>query len=99
MGKRCVHASSFIFDRIIVKIAGNQDRHKSLVEIDFGPNQTTHFGSLSLGRIRPLNLELLALERRKFHTFELEYLLSQLASLDQILCEASLGRGKGCIRF
>ena len=52
-----------------------------------------------LGRIRPLILELLALERRKFHTFELEYLWSQFANLDQILCVASLGWGKGCIRF
>ena len=52
-----------------------------------------------LGRIRLLSLELLALEWRKFHTFELEYLWSQLANLDQILCVASLGWGKGCIRF
>ena len=37
MGKWCLHASSFIFDRIIIKVAGNQDRHKSLVEFDFGP--------------------------------------------------------------
>ena len=44
MGKCCRHASSFIFDRIIIKVAGNQDRHKSLVEFDLGPNQTTHFG-------------------------------------------------------
>ena len=33
------------------------------------------------------------------HTFKLEYLWSQLAYLDQILCVASLGWGKGCIRF
>ena len=52
-----------------------------------------------LGRIRPFILELLALEWRKFHRFELEYLWSQLANLDQILCVASLGWGKGCIRF
>ena len=52
-----------------------------------------------LGRIRPLILELLALKWRKFHTFELEYFWSQLANLDQILCVASLGWGKGCIRF
>ena len=44
MGKCCLHASSFIFDRIVIKVAGNQDRHKSSVEFDFGPNQTTHFG-------------------------------------------------------
>ena len=36
MGKWCLHASSFIFDRIIIKVAGNQDRHKSLDELDFG---------------------------------------------------------------
>ena len=37
MGKRCLHASSFICDRIIIKVADNQDRHKSLDEFDFGP--------------------------------------------------------------
>ena len=44
MGKWCRHASLFIFERIIIKVAGNQEKHKSLVEFDFGPNQTTHFG-------------------------------------------------------
>ena len=44
MGKWCLHASSFIFYQIIIKVAGYQDRHKSLVEVDFGLNQTTHFG-------------------------------------------------------
>ena len=44
MGKCCLHASSFIFDRIIIKVACNQDRHKSSNEFDFGPDQTTHFG-------------------------------------------------------
>ena len=57
------------------------------------------WSSSILGRIRPLSLELLALEWQKFHTFELEYLWSQLVNLDQILCVASLGWGKGCIRF
>ena len=28
MGKWCLQASSFIFDRIFVKLAGNQDSHK-----------------------------------------------------------------------
>ena len=37
MGKWCLHASSFIFDRIIIKVAGKQNRHKSLDEFDFGP--------------------------------------------------------------
>ena len=55
--------------------------------------------SLISGRIRILTLELLALEWRKFYTFELWYLWGQLANLDQILCVASLGWGKGCIRF
>ena len=55
--------------------------------------------SLILGRIRLLTLELLALEWRKFYTFELEYLWGQLASLDQILWVASLGVGKDCIMF
>ena len=36
MGKWCLHASSFIFDRII-NVAGNQDRHKSSDEFDLGP--------------------------------------------------------------
>ena len=44
MGKWCLHASSFIFDWIIIKVADNQDRHISSVEFEFGRNQTTHFG-------------------------------------------------------
>ena len=55
--------------------------------------------SLISGRIRILTLELLALEWRKFYTFELKYLWSQSANLNQILCVASLGVGKGCIMF
>ena len=37
MGKWCLHASSFIFDQIVIKVAGNQERHKSSDEFDFGP--------------------------------------------------------------
>ena len=37
MGKWCLHASSFIFDRTIIKVAGNQDRHKSSDKFCFGP--------------------------------------------------------------
>ena len=55
--------------------------------------------SLISVRIRLLTLELLALEWRKFYTFEVEYLWGQLVNLDQILCVASLGVGKGCIMF
>ena len=43
-GKCCLHASLFISDRIIIKVAGNQDRHKSLDDFDFRLDQTTHFG-------------------------------------------------------
>ena len=32
-----MHASLFIFDQIVIKVAGNQDRHKSSDEFDFGP--------------------------------------------------------------
>ena len=53
--------------------------------------------SLISGWIRLLTLELLGLEWRKFYTFRLENLWGQLANLDQILCVASLGVGKGCI--
>ena len=44
MGKCCLHASSFILDQIIFEVSGNQDRHKSSVELDFGLNQTAQFG-------------------------------------------------------
>ena len=63
MGKWCLHASSFIFDGIIIKVAGNQDRRKSSVKFDFWSNQTTHFGvtcpwvTKISGRIRLLTLE------------------------------------------
>ena len=55
--------------------------------------------SLILDQIRLLTLELFALEWRKFYTFELEYLWSQLTNHDQILCVTSLGMGKGYIMF
>ena len=51
MEKCCLHAGSFIFDRIIIKVAGNQDRHKSSDEFDFGPDQ------ISLWSYLPLNDE------------------------------------------
>ena len=86
MGKCCLHASWFIFDRTIIKVAGTRTGIKART-------------SLISGRIRLLTLELLALEWRKFYTFELEYLWGQLANLDQILCVASLRWGKGCFMF
>ena len=87
MRKWCLHGSSFIFDRIIIKAAGSQDRHKSLVEFDFGPNQTTHFG-VTCPWVTKIS-----------HFWTWLYLWSQLASLDQILFVASLGWGKCYIRF
>ena len=70
-------ARSF-FVRIIIKVAGNQGKHKSLVRFDFGPNQTTHFG-------------VTCFEWRKFHTFEFEYLWNQLANLDQMCSIIGVG--------
>ena len=55
--------------------------------------------NLISGRIRLLTLELLALQWQKLYTFELEYLWGQLGNLDQILCVASLGLGKGYVMF
>ena len=143
MGKCCLHASSFIFDRIIVKVAGNQDRHNT-VKFDFGLNQTYHFGVTcpwvtkisyfwTWIPLKPVNLSwsnfmcsiigvgerlhkvFSSPERRLtrwaysipmvrrpsvvVQTFKLEYLWRQLANLDQILCVASVGWGKDCIRF
>ena len=86
MGKCCLHASLFIFDRIIIQVAGNQNRHKSSDEFDFGAGS-----DYSLWSYLPLN--------DKLYTSKLEYLSGQLANLDQILCVASRGVGKGCIMF
>ena len=44
MGKWCLQASSFIFDRIFVKLAGNQDSHKISYDFDFQLDQISHFG-------------------------------------------------------
>ena len=43
MGKWCLQANSFIFDRIFVKLAGNQDRHKISDEFEFRPDRINHF--------------------------------------------------------
>ena len=85
MGKWRLHASSFIFDQIIIKVAGNKDRHKSSVQFKFRQNLTTHFGVTC-----PCD------ENFTFLNFNIS---SQLANFDNILCVASLGWGKGCIRF
>ena len=40
-------ACVFLIDRIIIKFAGTEERHKGLEEFYFGPNLTTHFSYLS----------------------------------------------------
>ena len=40
-GKCCLHASLFIFDRIMIKVAGNQDKHKNSDVFDSGRDHTT----------------------------------------------------------
>ena len=86
MGKCCLHASSFIFIESSSKLLVTRRGIKARM-------------SLISGRIRLLTLVLFALEWRKFYIFEFEYLWGQLANLDQILCVASWGMGKGCIMF
>ena len=86
MGKWCLHAGSFILDRIIIKLLVTRTGIKART-------------GLISGRIRLRTSELLALEWQKFYTFELEYLWGQKANLDPILCVVSLGVGKGCIMF
>ena len=49
MGKRCLRVFSVIFNRIFVKLADNEDRHKISDKIEFGPG-------------RNFTMELLALE-------------------------------------
>ena len=44
MEKWCLQASSFIFYQILVKLAGNQDRHKISDEFKFRPDRISHFG-------------------------------------------------------
>ena len=44
MGKSCLQASSFIFDRIFIELAGNQDKHKISDEFEFWPDWIGHLG-------------------------------------------------------
>ena len=53
MGKWCLQASSFIFDRIFVKLACNQDSHKISDEFEFRLDRISHFGvTCPCGRIK-----------------------------------------------
>ena len=40
MGKMFQGDSDFIFDRILIKLAGNEDSHKISDKFDFGPIST-----------------------------------------------------------
>ena len=86
MRKCCLHASSFIFDRIIIKVACNQDRHKSSDEFDFGPDQTTQFGVTC-----PWMSKIL-------HFWTLISLRPVGQSWSNFMCSIT-GSGKGCIMF
>ena len=53
MGKWCLQGSSFIFDLIFLKLAGNQDNHKISDEFEFRQDRTSHFGvTCPCGRIK-----------------------------------------------
>ena len=87
MGKCCLHASSFIFDRIIIKNADNQERHKSSNKFDFGPDQ-----DYSLWSYLPLN-------DANFTLSNLNISEASQPILIKSFCVASLGVGKGHIMF
>ena len=42
--KKCLQLFSVTFDWIFVELAGNEDRHKSSNELEFGPDRIIHFG-------------------------------------------------------
>ena len=86
MGKCCLHASLFIFDWIIIKVAGNQYRHKNSDEFDFRQDQTPHFRVTC-----PWMTKLLL-----FRTW---ISLRPVGQSWSNLCVASLGVAKGCIMF
>ena len=43
-GKLRHHIFSAVFDRILFILAGNEDMHKSLDELEFRPDPTTDYG-------------------------------------------------------
>ena len=86
MGKWCLHASALSFDQIIIKVAGNQDRHKSSVKFNSGPNQTTHFG-VTCPWVTKIS-----------HFWTWISLKPVGQSWSNHMCSI-IGWGKGCIRF
>ena len=43
-GKRCLHLFLVVFDPILFILAGNEDMHKILDEVEFRPDRTTDYG-------------------------------------------------------
>ena len=92
MGKWCLHASSFIFDQVVIKVAGNQDRHKSSDEFDFGPlvsmahlyvfEMRFDLGTLDSGE-RSLPFGLLVIE--KYGNLSLNYLEIPILSVSLVV--------------
>ena len=44
MEKCCGHDNDFIFDQIMIKFTGNQDRHKTSDEFEFQPHLSIYLG-------------------------------------------------------
>ena len=53
-GKCCGHDSSFIYHRILIKLAGNKDRHKISDEFDFRPYRNISLGSKEISNDQEL---------------------------------------------
>ena len=83
MGKCWLHASSFIFDWIIIKVA-------TRTSIKARTSWFRAGSDYSFWSYLPLKIS---------HFWTWISVKPKLANLDQILCVASLGWGKGCIRF
>ena len=84
---------SFIF--LFLWNVNNQHRHIDLEEFEIGPNCI-----ISSPELKAHKMSLQYTNGLSSSTLSnLNISWSQLASLDQILCVASLGWGKGCIRF
>ena len=87
MGKCCLQVSLFIFDRIIIKVACNQDKHKSLDKFDFGLDQITRFGVTC-----PWMTKIL-------HFWTSISLRPSGQSWSNFMCSITRGVWKGCIMF
>ena len=59
MEKWCPQSTLFIFDRIFIKLAGNQDWHKISDEFEFRPDRISHFGVTCLWRRIKFSVDLL----------------------------------------